>query len=615
MSKIRELLSRPKVRILIPVLFFFLWFVFFFSFSFIRDSRLDENIYLAESATIANLLKSGQWIGDYGVGLHGFVSKFFLGVIFVFTGPSVFLATLSNVILSILSGVIFYKILHKNFNFSMIYSLLGVVLLFSSYQFVTYTPTFYRDIGALFWVLVILEAILNKRSRLLTGFYFLLLLDAKEHVFYTLVPALVLWIGIESFIIYRKKIYLVIKNIFKNLITFLLPSIFFLVLMFSTSLVPLNIYNGNILGLIQGGTSKVVENFEIEKATYNRDYPTNKDTVHLMPTITLPTEPSAFVSFIVPILNSILSYIGKTLYPRTFSFLSIPFLILIPSVFMAFQYAKKTFVKEDVFKSILPISMLLFLTIYIIHSSVGRYILPISPIILLFFLLFLKDCKNNIKERKLIFIFTILFVIGGLYFEHSYVFVKVLINGIILLLLSYIVFRQSANRGLEYLVIVLVGVFSIGTALLASYKNGQINGYLLYGYNREVKEIISLVSPGEVIWINDINWDKLPFVYRGENIVDPEWSWELRDFVPKKKLLKRNEELRTYNFYWKKEESFYNGVKEKDIEVLVYIKLEKGVEDRMLLQDRLEVLTNFKWLHLREEKKLKNKTVYVFDVL
>ena len=81
----------------ITIIFFLIWFLIFISLSLLRDSISDENIYLGNSVEIANIIQRGEWIGNYGIGLHGFLNKLLLGIVFIFTGPSVFIATLLNI--------------------------------------------------------------------------------------------------------------------------------------------------------------------------------------------------------------------------------------------------------------------------------------------------------------------------------------------------------------------------------------------------------------------------------------------------------------------------------------------------------------------------------------
>ena len=599
------------------LIFFLTWFLGFLTLSVFRDSRLDENIYLGDSIQISNLLKEGVWIGNYGIGLHGFINKLLLGIIFVFTGPSVFIATFSNILFAIFSGIIFFKILFKHLKFSKPFSLLGVTLLFSSYQFLTYTPTFYRDIPALFFVLLIIYSILEKKSKWLTGLFLLLLLDSKEHVFYTIAPAFVLGIAIESYLLNKKHYLKAIKEFISNGFKLFLPSLLFLILMFTTSIIPLNIYNANILGLIDGGLESMSSNFDLDTATYNRDVAANADIARVMPTFPIPMGASTFTSAMISFINIILSYLGKTLYPRTFSFLSVPFIVLIPSIWFAYRYFIENLKKKDVEKLILPIMLFVYIFIYILHASISRYIIPISPVIFLFFLMFLRDLvPKHIYTRK-VFLLTFFFIVAGLYFEYSYVLIKIIINMILFSILFLIYFSKRVNKeNLKLFLILIISSFTIGTALLASYSYGQIRGYILYGYNRESEKIVSFVDKNETIWINDIYWDRLPFVLREENLGQPEWRWSLKSWLPKKKLLMENVGFRTYNFYWSNEEYLKEKVRENKINKIVYIKVHKLSEkESLLLQDRLELIMTFDWLRLEKTEDMKNKTIYIFSVI
>ena len=597
-----------------PWFFFAFWLLFLLSVSVFRDSRLDENIYLADSVFISNLLREGEWIGNYGVGLHGFLSKLIIGCVFLLTGPSVFVATFFNVILAILSGVLFYKILHKNFKFTIIYSLLGVTLLFCSYQFLTYTTTFYRDIGALFCLLLVLNSILDKRNKFLIGLFLLLLLDAKEHVFYTVAPALIIWIGIESIWNNKGSYFFILRDFFLNGLKIFLPCLIFLILMFTTSIVPLNIYNANILGLTKNGIEIMISNFDLDVSTYNRDLASNPGIARAMPIIAIPQNITPFLSFLLSCINILLLYLGKILYPRTFSFLSVPFLILIPSVICAIRYLIICVKAKNTENVILPIIMFVFLAIYIFHASIGRYIIPVLPIIILFFLVFVKDLPFNKNSIKWILLITMLAILGGLFFEYSYILVKVLINVFLFLILLFICFKKEVKNNLKYLFLIFICFFSIGTSLFASYKHGQIGGYLLYGYNRECNNIVSLVNEDEKIWINDIGWDKLPFILRNEELGTSEWRWSLQEWIPKKKFLKNRVNTRTFNFYWYGLDDFKDKLYENNIQKIVYVKLNKEGEKRYLLQDRLDLLSSADWLILNKAIEMRNKTIYIFTV-
>jgi hypothetical protein len=175
--------------------------------------------------------------------------------------------------------------------------------------------------------------------------------------------------------------------------------------------------------------------------------------------------------------------------------------------------------------------------------------------------------------------------------------------------------KKPNKEFLLYMIIIVISIFYLGTSILASYSHGQIKGYSAYGYNRECEKIISLVDKKERIWINDIYWDKLPFILREEELGNPEWRWSLREWVPKKAMLLRNNEFRTYNFLWSEIEEFKIKLIENKIEKVIYIKLD-GTDPagKIPLQDRLEILSEADWLILIDTVKMKNKQIYIWQV-
>ncbi|MFH1547413.1 MAG: hypothetical protein ABIC57_02915 [bacterium] len=594
--------------------FFVFWFVLFLILSIFRNAQRDENIYMGESAVIADLLNNGKWIGNYGVGLHGFITKLIVGIIFIFTGPSVFVATSFNVILGLFSGVVFYNILRKHFNFSLSYSFLGTTLLFCSYQFLTYIPTFYRDIGVLFFLLLTFDSVLSKKSKWIVGVLLVLVLDAKEHVFFTIAPAFIIWTIIENWAKVKRlsnRIWGVILDIMK----LFLPACTFLLLMFSTSIIPLNTYNANILGIIDEGLNPLMINFDPQYATVNRDQATNPEDAKVVPKVHVSSSTSGITTILERIINIGLSYIGKISYPRTFSYLSIPFVILIPSLLTCFRYFRSWQKKKEYEKLLIPLTICVYLAFYIFHASISRYILPISPLVLIFFLFFVKDVWKGNSKFLLIFFLTVVFSSLGIMFEYSFVFMKICVTVLILALLFLSYILQKKSEILKILIILIISIFTAGASLLASYKVGQIGSYLLYGYNRECREVVDLVSEGENVWVNDIGWDRLPYVLRSENVQDPEWRWGLQEWVPKKDLLVRNDEFSTYSFRWRKEYELKDIVEERGISQIVYTQLEKTFAyDELYMQDRLSQLSGFSWLELLDTVGLKNKTVYIFEV-
>lgn len=182
-------------------------------------------------------------------------------------------------------------------------------------------------------------------------------------------------------------------------------------------------------------------------------------------------------------------------------------------------------------------------------------------------------------------------------------------------MLFVMLWKKDFNRlRFKIFLVFLLSIFTIGTSVLASYKNGQIGAYLKYGYSRECEKILSYVKTDEKIWINDIGWDRLPFILREDKVQSPEWRWKLKEWVPKKKLLKKETEFMTYNFYWKDIDEFREKLVEEDVEEIVFIKLNDNVSEDFLLQDRLDMLLNSKWLELEKSVTMKNKVVYYFNL-
>jgi hypothetical protein len=600
-----------------PVFFFLCWFLFYLIISFFRNSTADENIYLGDAITISNLLKDGIWFGNFGVGMHGFLNKFVIGITFIFTGYSIFIATLSNIFFALGSGVIFRKLLIKHFNIPTIYSYLSVTLLFTNVPFFIYTPTFYRDIIALFFVLLVVYFILEKKNDWWIGLLMLLLLDSKEHVFFMIGAAVLIWIFIFSIFQHKKDLQAFLKTYIFKATKILLPSLVYLLLMFFTSILPLNIYNANLLGLVEHGISPAVVNLAPENATHNRDLETNTEKIKSMPKFQVREDMGESLKVFLSIMNLLLSYIGKVLYPRTFSFLSIPFIIFIPALFSAYKYFREKLKRQqDSEQLLIPILFFFSMFIYIFHASIPRYLLSVAPFIYLFWIVFLVDLKVGDIVIKRVFLVTLLFSLGGLYFEYSFIWIKLIFLVFIFILYFLIIFINSRrNTILKYSLILICCFFALGTGFLSSYLYGQIGQSLRYGYNREYNKIISLIEKKDVIWINDIGSDKLPFILRGEDLGDPEWRWSLQSWIPKKGMLKKNQDFNTYNFYWKDVEDFKERIMENRIEKIVYIKLEENSEKgSLLLQDRLEILLDTEWLELEKEIEMKNKVVYLFNV-
>jgi len=165
--------------------------------SLMRYAAKDETGFLIEAATMSDCILEGRWFGNEAVGWHGFIFKIPAAVLFTIFGRSVFLATFTNIIIAAFTCWLCFGILRKLLN-STAWAFAGTWLVITSYHFVLSLPTFLRDIPVLFTVLLLISAIINKRNRWIIGLCMLLILDAKEGVFFALAPGFVVWVVLDE---------------------------------------------------------------------------------------------------------------------------------------------------------------------------------------------------------------------------------------------------------------------------------------------------------------------------------------------------------------------------------------------------------------------------------
>ena len=187
-------------------------FIFYFVFSFFRDTTGDETEYLHETIMITETMRDGKWFGNYATGLHGFLFKLPVALIFLFTGPSVFIATLFTIFLSAISCWLFFKLLHKHFKLRY-WSLAGIFLLATNFVFFISSLTFLREIPVLFTILLFFYAIFSKKNRWIIGLTLLLIFDAKEYVFFIIAPAFIIWIIFEEYLLNKRVTFNLINNV------------------------------------------------------------------------------------------------------------------------------------------------------------------------------------------------------------------------------------------------------------------------------------------------------------------------------------------------------------------------------------------------------------------
>jgi 4-amino-4-deoxy-L-arabinose transferase-like glycosyltransferase len=584
------------------LILFFLFMLFLSSF---RDMIKDESLYFHETYLISELFKQGKWIGDYGVGLHGFLFKLPPALIFLVTGPSIQVVTVFNILLATLVGFVFYKfskeiLKHKH------YALLSTLILLTSFHFFSSTPTYLREIPALLIVLLFMYSLIKDWKKEYVSIVLLLLLDAKEYIFLGIALFYLIWLFVETNEKGLKRILYVIKT---SLIVFL-PSLFWMILMFYTGVIPVNMFLASIIGLIDRNFAYLTSSFSIDTSTLNL-----LEGGREIPLIVIKESWSLIFKVLVTIINIFLMYIGKILYPRTFSFISIPKFVIFPVVFTSILFVKEYVKskKESIKKyALLSLLFLTWLIIYLLRASHGRYLLPVVPAISIIFVYILFKYKYSPKQLKTMLLGTSLFVLLGFFFETSYVLIKTFLELLLFGLFSFVLVKNERGY-LPYILVTTFSVITIAVSILFAYTQGQIYGYLTWGKNRQVEQMAEQLPLNQTYWINNDYNQYLVSVYMEETYLPAQWKWGLYEILPKKERVKELEEKLSYVFPVVDISTFRENISLYDIQKVVLVRSDIEKE-RFPDQQYLGEFLKQDWLVLEKEVNFKNRTIYIFNV-
>lgn len=583
------------------LILFFLFMLFFSSF---RDMIKDETLYFHETWLMSEVIKSGEWIGNYAVGLHGFLFKLPMALLFLLTGPSVELVTIFNILLATYVGFLFYK-LSKSILKKDTYALLSTILLLTTFHFFSSTPTFLREIPSLLVVLLFIYATLKNSSKWYISILFILLLDSKEYIFFVFAIFYVLWIFINS---PESKIKRVWDTIKKSFLIFL-PSLIWLLLMFLTGIIPVNMYVASIIGLIDKNFAYIYAHFGLDFATSNL-----LEGGREIPLIQIKDSWNTVFKSTITVINVILSYIGKILYPRTFSFVGVPKVIMFPVIYTSFllikEYllSKKVILKKYSYLSLMVLTWLLF---YILRASHGRYLLPVIPAISIIYIYLLFNYEYTIKQKRNMLVGTLIFVILGFLFETSYVPIKIFIE-LFLFILFVLSILKKDRIFLRYLLIFSISMVCMGVSILFAYTQGQVYGFLNWGENRVVKDITKILPKNEKYWSNNAENQMLTSVFMQETYSNPEWKWKLDEIVPRRENLQVLGERLSYVFPVEDIEKFKSNLKDEGISKVVLY--ESTVKTKFVNQNYLDVFLKEDWLELINKYEFKGLNIYIFDI-
>ncbi len=588
--------------------------------SYFRYAVFDEKLYLHETIMMSEILKQGEWIGNYGVGLHGFLFKLPVAIAFMITGASTYVATFFHIILASITCWIFYRILACNLNLKK-WSLIGLILLISNYSFFSWSLTFHREIPVLFALMLFTYFIINHKEKIfLNSLLLLLILDAKEYVFFIVVPVLLIYF----FIINegeKKGIPRILSSL-KPFLLLLFPSLIYLVLMFTTSIIPVNMFDASLLGLTEGHFGYQLAHTLPGKALTDLSSYSNNNIIYRV-IRNVSTDIFGIVQ-VIPLY--IASYFEKFLYISTFSFQGISLFVLIPS-FISSLYIFKEWKKSKKQLLFLVLFFWVFIIVYMIRSSHQRYILPLLPFLIIFLIIgLITMTKEWSKYRKFYLVTIIISVIAFLatILYQDLTDLRVLFNivsgFVILLLLGGLFYFKKYRKVL----INLITIFIIGASLFIniyaiSTKN-QIYKSITWGINGEANRIAQMLSPEDVIFVDCKSGSISEFTYlinfyRKNNYLPIEWHWKLDKNLVRRKL--DAVEIRP-NFYYGFDVedivSFKSNIVEKDINKIILLKSDLE-NQKFPLEDYIEVFEKENWLKLVETQQMKNKTIYIFEVI
>ncbi len=580
-----------------------------------RNAIKDETIYLNDAAWMAECLRHGHWFGNEGVGLHGFLFKLPAAILFLCLGRSVFVATMTTVVMGTIAIWITYRVFWKMLG-SVKLAFVGTWLVLTVYPFVQCLPTFMRDIPAFLAVLLLIEATISGRGRWWMGFLLMLILDAKETTFFMIAPAFVIWVVLDEFGHSADRETRSLRTwgqiTGRWMAGFLLP-LSYIVLMMCTDAVPFNQYLARVLGLTDRWIGGVVSQFVSWDPAGN-----TVGRYRMLPRLQVPEGTWHWAG---TILDNAIFYAGKLFHPKTFSILTVSKVIIVPGLAMSFRLFCEWYRSRETRLLLLPLIMWTSLVEYQIGVTVGRYLLPVLPVLVYFFLRFIL-CLDERRYAMRVLAVTACALSLELFYELYMVPAKILVAFCPVVLLSTAVFLQprnglSANR-LAVVAVFLLGGMGAATSLAASWSiaQGQLNNHVRFGYNRDCERILSQIPADARIWISCTEWSALPSFYRGEPPVIEDAIHNVRQWVPKVKLMRDVEDIDrvlTFTDEVADIDQLRELVRRKRIEKILAV-ISKTHRVKFMSQDLAESLLREDWLQMERRIPAKNQDIYVLSV-
>ena len=321
-------------------------------------------------------------------------------------------------------------------------------------------------------------------------------------------------------------------------------------------------------------------------------------------------------------LTKFVVYFKKLFFPRTFSFIAMPKIIVIPALFMSIVMLRRFWKQGKGELLALPILLWSYMGIYIIRESHGRYLMPVLPLLALFFAFFMID---GLKKRWFpVIVLTIcaLMIGFGFMFEIKFVGVKICFNVILLsfAVMALIGYRKKwRNAKLFALAVpIFTGIFAVSTAMASSLtmSDGQMRSFFRFGYNMEIEKVVAEFETEERFWLNGFGSGYVMWFYMDERLTVGERTWRLAKWVPKKNLLRRYDggQHRRIGARIRSMERFRKKIMTNNV-TKVGLVISTHSKQKFSYHDKLDDFNKAEWLEFDRMVEFKNKELHIFKVV
>jgi len=394
------------------------------------------------------------------------------------------------------------------------------------------------------------------------------------------------------------------RQILLQSMIFLLPFLVTVGLMFFTGIVPLNPRIPYIMGLHQQGFLRAMQ----WKFAFT--------------SLPLAIQPAAWLSPTGgggPIIGWFWSLLVYVFGPKGLSLVSIPKFIVIPAIAMGLRVWKRWHESPTPQFAALPFIALPPLLLVVITRSSGRHLLPIAPILILLFILFVRDGIQDHRFYRSVLLAISAAVTLEMVFPHPKLWLNLGLQSLVLaaLWLHYFLRRRTdAPRAIIALLPIALCVFAtsssaIGASLLLP---GQIGRALAWGRLSEFPAIVTHLPGQSPVWIN-----ANPLVasfFTHQDYFPPNISRQyFQNFfqIPKSAKIYRSRPQLVHYYQWDDIDDFIYRLRRDHIDSVIMVSsTTKNKKFRFPLQDLLPLLEIHPEFHLQTTFSLKNKNIHIF---